>query len=246
MGQMKVGGSDIGRLRKAGIQVLHGTSEKLHMHHKFAVIDKKVLINGSFNWTSGAVKGNDENVVISHHAGLAGRFAEEFNRLWEGFKRGDPGRAVHGSFNANIATLFFPNEGGNVEMLKDELMRARHTIDVAVFTLTLDALSDTLIKQHQNGVRVRLITDHRQSFCKGADAQRMREAGLKVHSAAQRYCMHHKFAVVDGMTVINGSFNWTAQAACGNEENVVIYRKARELSTQFSTAFEVMWGKHAS
>lgn len=242
--QMKAGGSDIERLRDAGILVLHDSSEKLHMHHKFAIVDSKVLINGSFNWTAGAVKGNDENVIISHHAGIAGRFSKEFNRLWEGFLQGDPGRAVPGSFDGNIATLFFPDAGGNVALVKKELMEARRTIDVAVFTLTLDVLCDSLIKQHQNGVHVRVITDHRQSSCKGADAQRMRDAGLEVHSAGQHYFMHNKFAVVDGTIVINGSFNWTFQAAHGNEENLVIYRNAFELATQFSTVFERIWGKY--
>ena len=35
------------------------------MHHKFAIVDSNILINGSFNWTERAVSENCENVVIS-------------------------------------------------------------------------------------------------------------------------------------------------------------------------------------
>ena len=35
------------------------------MHHKFAIIDSSILLNGSFNWTERAVSENCENLVIS-------------------------------------------------------------------------------------------------------------------------------------------------------------------------------------
>ncbi len=43
------------------------------MHSKFAVIDHKTVIMGSFNWTSLATYYNDENMVIIDDAGLAAR-----------------------------------------------------------------------------------------------------------------------------------------------------------------------------
>ena len=51
-------GSDIQRLAQEGIEVRTDADPKLHMHHKFAVIDNIVLLNGSFNWTRQAVLGN--------------------------------------------------------------------------------------------------------------------------------------------------------------------------------------------
>lgn len=47
------------------------------MHHKFCVIDGKILINGSLNWTRNA-RNNRENVVIMNHAAVARRFADQF------------------------------------------------------------------------------------------------------------------------------------------------------------------------
>lgn len=79
--QMGSTGSQIEKFRREGIQVRHDLSS-FFMHHKFVVIDRKRLVNGSFNWTRQAVTGNRENVVISRDKQLVEAFSEEFERLW--------------------------------------------------------------------------------------------------------------------------------------------------------------------
>ena len=54
-----------------------------HMHHKFAIIDDRILINGSFNWTRSASKFNDENIVVSYNQGLIHKFKNQFEKLWK-------------------------------------------------------------------------------------------------------------------------------------------------------------------
>lgn len=54
------------------------------MHQKFAVIDRKVLLTGSYNWTVSADQFNEESLLIFRDAGpLAEDFRREFARLWE-------------------------------------------------------------------------------------------------------------------------------------------------------------------
>lgn len=55
------------------------------MHHKFVVVDGRVLINGSFNWTIQAVTGNQENVIVTDDIAVTSLFMAEFQRLWEEF-----------------------------------------------------------------------------------------------------------------------------------------------------------------
>lgn len=52
------------------------------MHNKFAVIDERIVITGSFNWSIGARFKNKENVVITNIPSLAKAYEEEFKRLW--------------------------------------------------------------------------------------------------------------------------------------------------------------------
>ena len=64
-----------------GIQVRHdGTT--FFMHHKFAVIDKKTLINGSFNWTRAAITGNFENLLITDDTHVVQAYLRQFEKLW--------------------------------------------------------------------------------------------------------------------------------------------------------------------
>ena len=80
--QMGSTGSQIEKFRREGIQVRHDLSS-FFMHHKFVVIDRKRLANGSFNWTRQAVTGNRENVVISNDKRVVQAFSEEFEKLWQ-------------------------------------------------------------------------------------------------------------------------------------------------------------------
>ena len=52
------------------------------MHHKFAIIDDRVLITGSFNWTMQAIIGNKENLIITSDPRLVQPFVREFKKIW--------------------------------------------------------------------------------------------------------------------------------------------------------------------
>ena len=66
-------------LYKAGATIRY---TKTMMHNKFCVIDKNIVINGSYNWTQNAHSNNRENVQISNNdVNLANSFIREFNKL---------------------------------------------------------------------------------------------------------------------------------------------------------------------
>jgi phosphatidylserine/phosphatidylglycerophosphate/cardiolipin synthase-like enzyme len=54
------------------------------MHQKFAVIDRKNIVTGSYNWTHSAESFNDENLLLFRDAGpLAEEYRKIFFELWE-------------------------------------------------------------------------------------------------------------------------------------------------------------------
>jgi phosphatidylserine/phosphatidylglycerophosphate/cardiolipin synthase-like enzyme len=79
-------GSDIYDLADKGIPV-RTDGNMAHMHNKYAIIDNKVLITGSFNWTWQAVKQNQENLIIVEKEDLVRKYKESFEKLWTQFAK---------------------------------------------------------------------------------------------------------------------------------------------------------------
>ena len=78
-------GSDIEDFVKAGIPVGLDKSDR-HMHHKFAVFDRKTLVTSSYNWTRTAATQNEENIVVTDDKDLVKAFMQEFDGLWLKYK----------------------------------------------------------------------------------------------------------------------------------------------------------------
>lgn len=68
-------------LMKRGIEVRFYVGSGL-MHNKFAVIDNRVLITGSFNWTPTADRENQENLLILTDKDLVKQYSDRFEFLW--------------------------------------------------------------------------------------------------------------------------------------------------------------------
>ena len=52
------------------------------MHHKVFIIDKKIVITGSYNPTKNGNENNDENVLIIHSKVIAKKYLEEFEKIY--------------------------------------------------------------------------------------------------------------------------------------------------------------------
>ncbi len=74
-------GSDIHRFHDEGLQVKIDDT-KHHMHHKFMVVDQKVAVTGSYNWTRSAAKFNHENLLVTRDLSVVKSFQKEFEDLW--------------------------------------------------------------------------------------------------------------------------------------------------------------------
>lgn len=78
------------KFSKANYLTNNGISVKIKnnisglMHNKFCVIDKKIVITGSFNWTVAADLQNDENLVIIESKEIGAIYTQQFENLWNG------------------------------------------------------------------------------------------------------------------------------------------------------------------
>ena len=100
---------------------------------------------------------------------------------------------------------------------------AKKELLICVFNLTNNVLADAVKDRHDNGVKVRIITDDECMTNKGNDCQDLANYGIPVRTDSEtRYHMHNKFMLVDGAFLMTGSFNWTFQAGAHNQENLLI------------------------
>lgn len=74
----------------SNIQYLNSRGAKIRlvnfsgiMHHKFCVIDEKICMFGSFNWTESADVRNIENLNLCDDYNVVAKYLLEFNALWE-------------------------------------------------------------------------------------------------------------------------------------------------------------------
>ena len=58
-----------------------GNGERAAMHHKFIVVDREVVVTGSYNFTTTASRDNYENLVALDAPAVAARFAAEFEAI---------------------------------------------------------------------------------------------------------------------------------------------------------------------
>lgn len=129
------------------------------------------------------------------------------------------------------------------ELVIDEVNKATSTLDLALYSLTLDSIADAIVLAHKRGVHVRVIIDNVQINLKSADAQYLRDNGIVVYNqrGLKGALMHHKFAIIDSTTVLSGSYNWTANGSFKNSENLMVIKGDQFVIDEFQEEFDTLW-----
>lgn len=122
----------------------------------------------------------------------------------------------------------------------NSIRSARSSVDICVFTISDNRISEAILAAHESGKQVRVISDNHKAEDRGSDVYFLAEKGVAVKLDQSPHHMHHKFALFDKKVLINGSFNWTRSASVSNEENItVLYDPS--LINSFSAMFEALW-----
>lgn len=137
---------------------------------------------------------------------------------------------------------FSPGESCR-QRIRDLCRQARESVDVCVYTISDDQLSDELIAVHRRGVAVRIISDSEKRFDVGSDIQRLIDQGVPLRIDDSPFHMHHKFALFDRRLLLNGSFNWTRSASTSNEENLLVTDDPY-LVVEYAREFDKLWTRY--
>jgi len=180
-------GDAVAILQRGGVPVIDdsedGSAGSGLMHAKFLVVDRKLVVSGSANFTPSCIHGDPDNprtrgnvnhLLRIESPALADRFVAEFNRFW-----GDgPGGATDSQFGLNkqeggvetvmvgptrVRLLFAPHRrsdpNNGLNLLAQVIAASKRRLDLALFVFSAQNLADTLGKLKAKGVQIRLLAD---------------------------------------------------------------------------------------
>ena len=216
------------------------------MHNKFMVIDGQITWTGSYNPGETGSYRDDNNVIVIASAGVAANFEKEFEEMWEGrFGSSSPGptRNPRVRLNRVLVENYFAPEDPCARRLIEAIAGAKESIHFALFCFTLDPVAEALIRRENDGIEIRGVMERGQNspWC---CFRMLEDAGIEVRWDNNLYYLHHKFFVIDGKTVITGSFNPSRHARLANDENLLVIHHravARKYLREFARLWERKW-----
>jgi len=121
-----------------------------------------------------------------------------------------------------IWEVYFSPKGGCTDAIIRELNQAKNTVLVQAYSFTSAPIAKALLNAHKRGVKVEVILDKSQRIQEYSSATFLYNAGILTKIDAQHAIAHNKVMVIDGETVITGSFNFTKATEENNAENLLV------------------------
>lgn len=225
-------------LRAHGVDVAdYPVRARMIDHVKLLVVDAAVAVVGGINWGAGSAANHDFDVE------LRGPAVANLDRVFDrdlvtcGRPRVVP-PAVPDPAVLVAATL----PGAEIlPLVLAELTTARHSLDVAMYTLTDSAVVSALEAARARGVALRVLLDPSE---RPSDPS---AASLRAHGVAVRLYrsrgekLHAKAAIADGLSVVLGSANWTVSGFGRNHELDVAIPGDPAVAAAFEQQFSSDW-----
>lgn len=141
---------------------------------------------------------------------------------------------------AKVEVAFTPDDDA-AAMIVAAIGAAKRQVLVQAFSFTHNGIAKALIAAHRRGVEVKLIADREQTeTMERGQVPGLARAGVAVWLDGEHQNAHNKVMVIDGATVITGSFNFTLAAQYRNAENVVVLSGNPALAE----AYAQNWQRH--
>lgn len=134
--------------------------------------------------------------------------------------------AANFSANAEYQACFTPGEDCTGEIVS-ALDAAKNSILVQAYSFTSHPIAGALARAKHRGVEVRIILDN-TSGTKDVFSTKTKEYlidnGIPIRLDYKVSIAHNKVMIIDGKTVVTGSFNFTRAAQERNAENLLIIK----------------------
>jgi phosphatidylserine/phosphatidylglycerophosphate/cardiolipin synthase-like enzyme len=131
--------------------------------------------------------------------------------------------------------------GGLDHILAAQIELVRATLDIAAYEFNSPVLTNAVIRAHQRGVRVRMVTDNEAGLnSTNQTVQDLIAAGIPVVDDGRSALMHNKFMILDSTTVWTGSWNYTINDTYRNNNSAIVLR-SRNAVNNYQAEFDEMF-----
>ena len=146
--------------------------------------------------------------------------------------------------------VHFSPRGGCQDAIVREIDAARQSVHVQAYSFTSVPIAKALVEAKNRGVKVAVVIDKSRVTATYSEGTFFANHGVPVFADGKEAIAHNKVMVIDGRTVITGSYNFTKAAEESNAENVLVIRlpdivKKYEANFQKHLAHSVPYEKHA-
>ncbi len=134
--------------------------------------------------------------------------------------------------------VYFSPKGGAAEAVIREIDHAAKEILVQAYSFTSAPIAKALVNAHKRGVRIEIILDKSQRTSKYSSSDFFAHAGVPTFIDSKHAIAHNKIMIIDGSTLITGSFNFTRAAEEKNAENLLIFKGNTPLVDRYIKNFK--------
>lgn len=132
-------------------------------------------------------------------------------------------------------------QGGIDVQIAGFIGTARRTLDIAAYEFNLPSLTEAVLAAQRRGVVVRVVTDNEDGLeDDNTTLGQLEAAGIDIVPDTRSALMHNKFIILDGQSVMTGSWNLTMNDTYRNNNNALILR-SRGAVTRYQAEFDEMF-----
>ena len=140
--------------------------------------------------------------------------------------------------------VVFARTGSIAETIERLVEATRVSIHAALYRFNNQRLAHALQQAHARGAEIRLVIDRNKYEESQSTRRILAESWFPFRLAYGRdgagSKMHHKFVLLDELTVVTGSYNWNFASEEQNYENLLILRDPR-LVAPYREEFDFLW-----
>jgi phosphatidylserine/phosphatidylglycerophosphate/cardiolipin synthase-like enzyme len=134
----------------------------------------------------------------------------------------------------DIDTAFSPSFATQNLVLK-VISSAHNNLCMATYSFTSIAIAKALIKAHERGVNVIVVSDDKANRSHNSVVPYLNSHGIAIRVNNNYAIMHNKFIVADNHIIETGSFNYTNAAVKRNAENVLVLWNNPAIANQYNS-----------